>query len=68
MTDIKASVIRLQEYMNTYDQQHGYERYRAETLIDDVLYGLGIAIDEKYKFASGYDDFKKVLRDHLEAA
>ncbi|EDM47775.1 hypothetical protein [Marinobacter algicola] len=67
MSDIKAAVAYLQEYMNTYSQQHSYEAYRAETLIDDVLYGLGVALDKKYKYAQGYDEFKKVLRAHLEA-
>lgn len=68
MSDIKEAVAFLQEYMNTYDQQTRYEVYRTETLIDDVLYGLGVALDEKYKYAQGYDEFKRVLRAHLEAA
>lgn len=68
MTDIERAVTSLKDYINTYDRQPGYESYRAETLIDDVLYGLGIALDDKYRHAQGYDEFKKVLREHLGAA
>lgn len=65
MTDIERAVASLKDYINTYDQQPGYESYRTETLIDDVLYGLGIALDDKYKYAQGYEEFKKLLREHL---
>ncbi|ARM83968.1 hypothetical protein [Marinobacter salarius] len=68
MSDIKSAVTYLQDYMNTYSDQQGYEEYRTETLIDDVLYGLGAALDENYKYAQGYEEFKKVLRAHLGAA
>lgn len=65
---IKHGVRLLQDYWGTYDMQLGYEDYRIGTLIDDALYGLGLAIDkERFKNAQGFDEFKAVLREHLEA-
>ncbi len=58
----------LQDYWNTYDRQSGYANYHMETFIDDALYGLGIAIDRnQFEFASGYERFKSILREHLAA-
>lgn len=66
-SSIRDAVEYLVEYWGTYARQHGYINYSVETLIDDALYGLGMAIDEKqFRFADGYDRFKKVLSDHLE--
>lgn len=44
---MRAAVASLQSYMAGYDKQPSYETYSEETLIDDVLYGLGIALDTK---------------------
>ena len=63
--NIKASVKYLQEYMETYPVQIGYETYRRETYIDDILYGLGVSLDKKYMYAGGFDLFKKELLKHL---
>lgn len=51
--------------METYDKQVGYLDHTNKTIIDDVLYGLGVALDNKYRFADGFDKFKKRLRRHL---
>jgi hypothetical protein len=59
-------VTHFQEYVRTYDSQMGYLDYEDKTLLDDMLYGLGLAIDEKYRYGSGYDKFKTVLRNHLD--
>ena len=64
---IKEAVKSLKEYINSYDGQQFYESYAEETLIKDILYGLGIALDpEKYKYSDGFDRFKEVLRKHLD--
>ena len=63
---MKKAVEYLQEYMRTYDQQEGYQDYRIETYIDDVVYGLGISISGRYRGASGFRDFEKFLLKHLE--
>ena len=59
-------VRRFQQYVGTYTSQPEYADYPDETFINDMLYGLGIAIDPKdYYAASGFDKFKAVLRGRL---
>lgn len=56
----------LTEYWRTYNQQACVDKYTSITLINDALYGLGIALNpELYRTAVGYEEFKKVLRKHL---
>jgi hypothetical protein len=63
---MKAGVEYLQKYMATYDKQPGYLDYSDDMLIKDVLYGLGVAVDDrKYSFANGFDAFKDFLMDML---
>jgi len=63
---MKKAVKYLQDYMNTYSGQSGYLDYADETLIDDVLYGLGVALGPKrYAFARGFRKFKARLKDHI---
>lgn len=63
---MRAAVKYLQDYMRTYSEQYGYMDYTDETFIDDVLYGLGVAIDEeKFRFFKGAQAFKQRLREHL---
>lgn len=65
---VKAAIEFLKNYYLRYDSQFGYLDYSDKTLIDDALYGLGVALEPgKYKFADGYEEFKKVLREHLAA-
>jgi hypothetical protein len=65
MADIKKATESLQKYMATYDNQYGYEDYSEETFIDDVLYGLGRALDKKYQWSPGFSKFKEKLLKHL---
>lgn len=60
-----GAVAYLAGYMANYAKQTGYEDYRDETLIDDVLYGLGAALGDEYRFASGFELFKAKLCAHL---
>jgi len=63
---MRHAVRMMQDYWGTYDMQRGYEDYRVGTLIDDAIYGLGMAIDkEQFQCADGYDRFKAILREHL---
>jgi len=63
---MKTTVAYLQNYMSTYSDQTGYEDYSDETLINDVLYGLGMAIDpENNQRANGFLRFKDILIEHL---
>lgn len=62
---MQDAVAYLKDYMGTYDKQYGYLDYSDDTLINDVLYGLGVALDPRNKFADGFAAFKKVLLDRL---
>lgn len=59
-------VKRFQEYVASYNKQILYKEYSDETLIDDMLYGLGLAFDKKFVFGNGYRDWKEVLVKYLE--
>lgn len=63
---MENAVEYMTEYMRTYPTQYGYKDYSDETYIDDILYGLGASLDGKYRFAQGFDQFKKRLLEHLE--
>lgn len=57
----------LQRYLETYDKQVGYKNYEDETFINDVLYGLGVALNpEKHQYAIGFDLWKKELIEFLK--
>lgn len=63
---VAKGIAYLTRYMQTYDQQYGHLDYPDETIINDVLYGLGVALDEKeYKYGDGFEKFKERLREHL---
>lgn len=63
-----AAVASLTEYMKTYTMQAHYQDYSDRIFIDDVLYGLGLALSsETYAFGDGYEKFKARLRAHLGA-
>lgn len=65
---MRDAVTYMQDYMRTYSDQYGYMDYTDETFIDDVLYGLGVAIDkEKFSFFVGAQAFKQRLREHLDS-
>lgn len=63
---VKQAIEYMTKYMVTYDKQHGYLDYTDTTIIDDVLYGLGVAIGgREYQMANGYARFRKRLAEHL---
>lgn len=62
---MRDAVASLQSYMRTYSAQPCYMDYSDENFIDDVLYGLGEALDQKYMFAEGFEEFKARLLEHL---
>lgn len=67
-TRMQLAVSSLQTYIATYDKQAGYQHYSDETFINDVIYGLGVALDPSgYAYADGFDRFKDRLRRHLAA-
>ncbi len=63
---IQDAVASLSEYWGTYGSLN-IEDYSVGILLDDALYGIGIAIDPvKYKEAAGYELFKKDLIERLK--
>lgn len=66
---MKKAVEWLKVYMREYDKQPHYTEYTDATFIDDVLYGLGVALHGKnVTWASGYEVWKQTLRSHLGKA
>lgn len=75
-TDIKANNMakkttsdfdfeKFKEYVNTYNPKtHGLNM--DVTIIKDMVYGLGISLDEPtYQWANGFAKFKDYLRDKI---
>lgn len=62
---MKEAVDYLADFMGTYADQTGFEGYTTTTYLNDVLYGLGVSLDDKYKYASGFTQFKKDLGEFL---
>lgn len=63
---IRMAVIvrQFQEYVSTYSNQNGYTGYSDKTFIEDMIYGIGVAIDsDKYGTAYGYEAFKSHLKE-----
>jgi hypothetical protein len=60
------AVKKLALYMSTYDTQFEYEKYNARVFVSDVLYGLGLSIDNvKYRYADGFTSFKQDLAVYI---
>jgi len=58
-------LIYLRNYVNSYDEQHGYQDYSEKTWINDILYGLGVSLSDEYRLAIGFEKFKERLRKEL---
>ena len=60
-------VARFQKYVASYTEQESYQDYSDRTFIDDILYGIGIAIEPAaFKCADGFEKWQAELRRHLE--
>lgn len=65
---MKKAVKYLQNYMQTYPSQLMWEKYSTQVLVDDVLYGLGVAISpNKYRNAEGFARFRADLIAYLQS-
>lgn len=67
---MRAAVEKLARYWGTYDEQAWYTRYTTDTLINDALYGIGLALDEleetdQYRGPGGFSRLKSRLRYHM---
>lgn len=59
--DIELALSTLKHYVNSYDTQLGWKEYTEETFMKDMVYGVGISIDEKYTYKDGFELFLKKL-------
>lgn len=65
---MQRAIRDLADYMATYESQTECLNYTDKTLIDDVLYALGVAFEPKaHKWADGFNVWKEKLREHLSA-
>jgi hypothetical protein len=62
---VEQAVAWLAKYWGSYAKQAEFVRYSDETIIDDALYGLGVALWGN-TFGSGYDETRHKLLEHLE--
>ena len=62
---VKEFVEYMQTYWNTYTEQSSYINFNENTLINDALYGIGVALNkEEYQWRQGFDKFKKHLKEN----
>lgn len=54
---------KFKNFVNTYDPK--IHAINKKTILNDMLYGLGISLDEKYRYFSGYKLFKQQLKKLL---
>lgn len=68
---MRAAVARFQKYVATYTNERYYDTYSEKTFVEDMLYGIGLALQElrptDYSGADGYERFKEYLRGLLSA-
>jgi len=64
---VEKIIASFQKYVATYSDQLFYQDYSDNTIVHDMLYGIGIAFDnEKFKMAGGYDAWKKILQQFMK--
>lgn len=62
------TIKRLQKILDDYLKKEGAQihTYRFRTSLLDLVYFMGIAIDQnRFMFADGAEQFRKILRDEL---
>jgi hypothetical protein len=64
---MQKAIEYMSRYMAEYHKQQCCLDYSDETFIDDVLYGLGVALHgTPCTYAQGYETWKRKLRAHLK--
>ena len=49
------------DYVNSYDPKKLADE-KVDTIVKDLLYGIGISLDDSFKFADGYKRFMNDLK------
>lgn len=64
---MKAIFARYLRYVSTYMDGDYNADCQDKTFVLDMIYGLGISIDEpRFRCADGFDRFKAELREHIK--
>lgn len=66
LKSVKDIMHDLEHYVSTYMNQYGAEEYSDETIINDILFGLGRSLSDEYNFAPGFEKFKDRLLEHIK--
>ncbi len=56
---------QFKDFVTTYDRQEEWEKYGQDALILDMVYGIGHAMNDKYRMAAGFATFCDDLTDFL---
>jgi predicted secreted protein len=65
---IKKIVLSFNKYMRKYTKQKEYLYCSEDSVIKDVLYGLGISLNiEEYCFHDGFQKFKQRIKKMIKA-
>lgn len=61
----KQIIKYMKDYINTYDSQAHFKSYEDETIIDDMVYMIGVAL-YNLKGVDGYGKWRKILIEYME--
>jgi len=62
----KSAHLKLKQYVDTYlSVLEKDSELSPEVFLNDMLYGLAIAMDSKFQYAGGYKQFKKELAEQF---
>jgi hypothetical protein len=60
-------VADFQKYVASYSEQECYQDYSDRCFVEDILYGIGLAIDPKaFRYADGFDKWRAELLQYLQ--
>ena len=52
------------DYVNSYDTKKLADD-KVDIIVKDLLYGIGISLDDSFKFADGYKRFMDYLKENF---
>lgn len=60
-------LVWFKEYVQTYDGSCNTDNHTNETIVKDMLYGIGMALDsQKYQYNAGFKVFCKWLSNSFK--
>jgi len=55
---------KFKNYVNTYDPER-LGNNQVDSIIKDMLYGIGISLGDKFRFSDGYKKFMDDLKENF---